>query len=274
MICFLRVPQKFWPRFMGAKPAVLVTRPAGQAAGLCASLEARGYHPLSQPMLELVPLDSLQEQQQCIVDLNQYQHIIFVSGNAVDFALPWIRASWPTLPEGPNWYAIGGATRQRLLKSGVSTVESAAGMSTESLLELTALKDVSGERVLIVKGEGGRTRMLEELSTRGAAVEELCCYRRQAPAMGEGELWSNLARLQPGLILISSGEGLANMLTLISPQESRKLLAVPLVTPSARVARQAQGSGFSTVLTAANASDAAMLQAVDDWWANKPSTGG
>ena len=93
MICFLRVPQQFRPRSMGAKPAVLVTRPAGQAAGLCAGLEARGYHPLSQPMLELVPLDSLQEQQQCIVDLNQYQHIIFVSGNAVDFALPWIPGS-------------------------------------------------------------------------------------------------------------------------------------------------------------------------------------
>ena len=258
---------------MGDKPAVLVTRPAGQATGLCSDLEARGYRARSQPLLDLVPLDNLGEQQQRIVDLDRYQHIIFVSGNAVDFAMSWIQASWSTLPEGPTWYAIGEATRKRLLKCGLSTVESATGMSTESLLQHAALQNVSDQRVLIVKGEGGRTRLHEELTTRGASVEELCCYRRQIPSMGEGELSDKLAHWLPGLILISSGEGLANMLTLLSPQESRKLLGVPLIAPSTRVAKLARGSGFSTVLAAENASDAAMLQAVEDWWHNTSSTG-
>ena len=63
------------------------------------------------------------------------------------------------------------------------------------------------------------------------------------------------------------------MMTLLSPQESSKLMAVPLIVPSGRVAKMATDRGFVAVHTAENASDAAVLRAVENWWRNGSGTG-
>jgi uroporphyrinogen-III synthase len=252
---------------MDKRPAVLVTRPAGQAGALCASLEQAGFSACSQPMLELVALATADDlQQQVLAGLDQYQHIIFISGNAVDFGMGWIRSAWPALPDGPAWYAIGDVTAKRLQENDVAAVNTASGMTSESLLQHPALRGVDRQRVLIVKGEGGRAKLGEELSARGAFVEELNCYRRQCPVMASGELMQKLESWNIGLVLVSSGEGLSNMLTLISPPETLKLLSMPVIVPSERVASLAHERGFTTVHRAANASDFAMLSAVQTWW--------
>ena len=62
--------------------------------------------------------------------------------------------------------------------------------------------------------------------------------------------------------MISSGEGLNNMLTLLSDKETTKFRDINLIVPSDRVAEEAQEAGFSHVTTAANASDGAMLEAL------------
>ncbi len=81
---------------MAPKPAVLITRPAGQTRALCAGLKSLGFLSHSQPMLELVPLEVLgSAQNQCLVRLDQYQHVIFISGNAVNFGMKWIVEAWP-----------------------------------------------------------------------------------------------------------------------------------------------------------------------------------
>lgn len=259
---------------MGNRPSVLVTRPAGQAAGLCAGLEALGFRAYSQPMLELLPSGPLSEaQKQTLVGLERYQHIIFISGNAVHFGMPLIQAYWPTLPPGPAWYAIGDLTAQRLRKYGLQVTSPGGAMTTETLLATPALEQVAQQRVLIVKGCGGRVSLRTELVARGAQVDELSCYRRQCPAMAPGKLSKMLSQWRIGLILISSGEGLDNMLTLLGHRESEKLMSLPLIVPSARVAEMAKTRGFTVVQTAANASDTAMLRAVENEWLNASDAG-
>jgi uroporphyrinogen-III synthase len=252
---------------MQTRSAVLVTRPAGQAAALCAGLEDIGFRARSLPMLELVASETLSElQQSAVQELDQYQHVIFISSNAVHFSMSWLLASWPTLPAGPTWVAIGEVTAREVRRYGVPVVSAGAGMTSESLLAQPEFQTVEGQRVLIVKGHGGRVSLRDTLIDRGARVDELCCYRRQCPAMAAGELARKIAQWQIGLILISSGEGLDNMLTLLGPEESSGLAGVPLIVPSERVARLAKNSGFATVHAAANASDAAMLRTVESMW--------
>ena len=251
---------------MAPKPVVWVTRPAGQAQALCAGLQRLGFRTHAQPMLELVPLDALDpDQKQCIAHLDQYQHVIFISGNAVNFGMQWILEAWPELPTN-TWYAIGSATAERLRESGVTQVHSSARMTSESLLADPGLEQVAQHRVLIVKGFGGRVSLRDELVARGALVDEFNCYRRICPGLEPGELAKKLTEWAPGLLLISSGEGLANMLGLLSPLESSKLAVLPLIVPSKRVAQLALERGFADVHCAANASDAAMLGAVERWW--------
>jgi uroporphyrinogen-III synthase len=251
---------------MATEPGVLVTRPAGQGKALCQALAAAGFRPLQQPLLQLEALPALAPGvRQHLLELDKYQHIIFISANAVHFGLACIDDYWPQLPLGLNWYAIGSATAALLAERGLAPLSPATEMTSEGLLARPELQQVAGQRVLIVKGEGGRDTLRRELSARGARVDELACYRRRCPELAAGELARKVTAADVKFILLSSGEGLANLLALLSEKETTKFRDMCLVVPSGRVARMAQEAGFSRVATADNASDEAMLRALQEY---------
>lgn len=251
---------------MGSKPGVLVTRPQGQAAELAASLAAAGYPAYCLPLIELQPLLELPPAQRALVlALDHYQHIIFISGNAVRFGMSVIGDYWPQLPVGLYWYAIGEATARMLGEYGVEAITPGAAMTSEGLLAHSKLQAVQGQRILIIKGEGGRATLAEELSRRGGTVDELACYRRTCPGYTPEEVAGKLSQWQIGLVMISSGEGLANLLALLSPQETTNFTGITLLVPSARIAGLARQAGFDQVVIAENASDGAMLRALEQW---------
>lgn len=250
---------------------MLVTRPAGQAAALCDLVSAAGYTAHSQPLLELEVLPELPpRQRQLLLDLDRYQHVIFVSTNAVRFGMDFIEGYWPQLPAGVTWYAIGEVTAGLLRDYGVAAVTPGSAMTSEGLLAVRQLQAVQDQRALIVKGEGGRATLGEELQRRGALVDELICYRRRCPDLPPGELAARLHEWRIELIMISSGEGLANLQILLSAQETTKFRDIGLIVPSGRIARQAIKAGFDQIVIAENASDVAMLHALEQW---KPSSG-
>ena len=252
---------------MGGKPLrVLVTRPSGQARGLCEALQRAGHVAFHCPMLELEPLEELPaEARQRILDLDLYGQVIFISGNAVRFGMELIADYWPQLPVGITWYAVGHSTARLLADYGLNPETPRTEMSSEGLLALPGLQAVAGQRLLIVKGEGGRETLATALRQRGAAVDTLSCYRRRRPDLQPGELARRLVDCDIDTILISSGEGLSNLLALLSPEETSKFTTVTLLVPSERVARMAGEAGFSRVVTAENASDSALIRALEEW---------
>ena len=232
---------------------ILVTRPAGDASDmLCAALKMDGYEVFSQPLLVLKRLPQLPVAQcQMLLNLDLYQHVIFISSNAVHFGMALIEDHWPQLPVALTWYAIGAATASRLEHFGI--------------VALALLQNVRDQRVLIVKGQGGRETLAQELTRRGALVEELPCYCRSLPEMPAGELAANVIQWGIDVIMITSGEGLSNLQVLLSPAETTKLNGIGLIVPSQRVAHMAQTAGFNQIVTAENASDLAMLRALKEW---------
>jgi len=246
--------------------AVLVTRPAGEAAdALCAALHDAGFAPRALPLMQLHALPELTPASRRMAqDLDNYQHVIFISANAVRFGLDVLENYWPQWPQGLHWYAVGAATAALLARHGIDATTPGAAMTSEGLLALPGLAQVAGARVLIVKGAGGRETLARELRARGAAVDELACYARAAPDLAPGELAARLAAWRIDTILLSSGEGLENLLALLSPAETTKVKRLCVIVPSERVAMRARAAGFARVVTAANASDAAMLHALQD----------
>ncbi len=246
---------------------VLVTRPVGETSDtLCAAIKAAGYEVYRQPLLELDALPQLPPaQRELVLHLDSYQHIIFISANAVRFGMALVDDYWPQLPTGLNWYAIGAATAAVLDRHGIAATTPEKSMSSEGLLAVPALQHVRNQRVLIVKGEGGRDTLAAELIHRGAAVDELACYRRSLPESAAGELAAKLSRWNIDVIMLSSGEGLANLQVLLSPAETTKLKHIGLIVPSERVAHLAREAGFEQIVIAENASDGAMLRALQTW---------
>ena len=251
---------------------VLVTRPVGEASDtLCKAIKAAGYEVYSQPLLELNALPQLPAaQRQLVLNLDLYQHVIFISANAVRFGMVLVEGYWPQLPAGLSWYAIGAATAEMLARHGIAAITPGNVMSSEGLLAVPALQHLNDQRVLIVKGEGGRDTLMTELTRRGAAVDELACYRRSRPELPAGALAAKLSRWGIDVIMLSSGEGLANLQVLLSPAETTKLKHIALIVPSQRVAQLAREAGFEQIVTAENASDMAMLRALRAW---RPGTG-
>lgn len=254
-----------------ATRAVLVTRPAGQGDALCNALADRGWQAHHLPLLDLQPLPRLPpEERQRVLALAEFDHVIFISANAVRYGMAVVEDYWPQLPVGIHWYAVGAGTARALAGHGISAQAPERDMTSEGLLALPGLQQVAGARILIVKGEGGRATLAQALSARGARVETLACYRRCPPKLLPGELAGAIARWQIGVIMISSGEGLANMLALLDRTETSNLQSVTLLLPSARVAAAARAAGFRHIVVAENASDEAMLHALEQWC---PSTG-
>lgn len=243
-------------------PAVLITRPRGQADTLAEAVSAAGYHPVLQPLLELEALAPQPWQQAFVEALDGYQHIIFISSNAVNFGMLWISPLWPELPAGPNYYAIGDGSAAALATFGIAPQQPAVDMSSEGLLALPSLQKVAGQGVLIVKGEGGRETLRTVLRQRGATVDELAAYRRQCPSLGEGELAALLQQTRCQAILISSGEGLDNMVSLLDDTALAWVRKLSLIVPGRRVAERARQAGFADVSEASNATDSAMLLAL------------
>lgn len=253
-------------------PVVLITRPVGAASErLRGALEAAGFVVHSQPMLKLEALSELPPPARSMLqNLDQYQHVIFISANAVQFGLECMADYWPQWPVGLHWYAVGGATAAMLAQRDIGAFTPGKNMSAEGLLALQPLRDVRGQRVLVVKGEGGRDNLRVELTRRGARVDELACYRRLPVRLPRGELAAALARWEVQFVLISSGEGIVNLVELLGPAETNSLEFLCIIVPSPRIAELAREMGFKNIVTAENASDAAMLQALE---AHQPCPG-
>ena len=156
-------------------------------------------------------------------------------------------------------------TAAALENFGVEVTFPPRQMSSEGLLQMHALQSVTGDNVLIVRGEGGRTTLRETLLARGARVDDLPCYRRTCPVYTPGSFLAALEKSAVRLLVITSSEGLVNLLALLSPEETTNLQFRTLLVSSERVAEQAAEAGFKDVRIARNASDAAIVDAVLQW---------
>ncbi len=113
--------------------------------------------------------------------------------------------------------------------------------------------------------------MRDTLVERGAQVAELACYRRLRPDYRPGELAARLREWAIGVVMLSSGEGLEHLLALLSPEESIRFRAITLLVPSERVAAVARRAGWERIIVAENASDGAMLRALQAGFQNAES---
>ena len=248
---------------------VLVTRPAHQAETLCRLISDAGGEPVRLPAIEIVPPAGPAALARILDRLDRFDLAIFVSPNAVR-ALTLL--NW-RLPATLALAAVGDGTRRALAEAGYSGVLAPAeSFDSEGLLALPALQAVRGRRILILRGDGGRELLAEALRARGAEVSYAECYRRQRPAIPDPTALARLVAGEIDIAVVTSSEGLANLLVLGGDAARTRLLATPLVVVSARQEQAARALGFHAAIEiAARADDAAILAAVRVWQATRNS---
>ncbi len=244
---------------------VLVTRPADRSCELVAALRGDGAHVLAEPLLDITPLSpsshgpELQRCRQQFMDLDRYQHLIFISVNAVNYGMASIEQFWPQWPIGVKVYAIGTATAAALAARDVEVQSSdSLAMNSESLLSTPALQQLQGQKILIVRGLGGREYLAEQLVARGAQVDYAECYQRSCAKLDRGQFHDLLLKEHINIVCVNSGETLHYFNSLLGDIAQRYTVLVP----GERVAALAASLGFERVIQAENAGTAATLKAL------------
>lgn len=240
------------PRALAGR-AVLVTRPAERADGLVERIAAAGGRPLRLPVIEIEPL-ALERTPRPWT----YDALLFVSPAAVAHGIRTLALS-PR--DAPPLGAVGPATAAALEHAGFR-VEIGPGESgdSEGLLASPALagERIAGRHVLIVRGQGGREALAAGLVERGAQVDHAEVYRRARPSRYDPEVVAAC-----DIVTATSGEGLDNLLAMVSEPERARLLGLPLAAGARRIAELAREHGFSgPIEIAPRPGDAGLMEAI------------
>jgi uroporphyrinogen-III synthase len=237
---------------------VLVTRPAAQADGLCRLIEAANGRAIRVPSIEIAPAADPRAAAGLLAQ--SWDMLYFVSPNAVEHALALVSdGSWPQVAKIA---AVGRATAQALTDAGrAPNLVPEQRFDSETLLAMPELADMRGRRVLIVRGDGGRTLLADTLRARGAEVVYAEVYRRLRPAFDPAPLLLRWAE-SVAMVTATSDEVLLNLMEMLGPEGRPPLLETPLVVVAERTGTTARGLGFARVEVAERAEDAAIVRAL------------
>ncbi len=244
---------------------IVVTRPAGQATHLATALFDLGAHPVLFPVLAIADLADPTPILDAAIRLDRYDWAMFVSPNAVDKALAAILAQrqWPA---SVRVATVGHSSEQALARHGLTEVLAPQErFDSEALLELAPFQNMTGQRVIIFRGDGGRELFGDTLKTRGAEVDYVTCYARAKPTTDPApllKLWND-GRLDA--VTLTSSEGLRNLYEMVGKLGQGWLKRTPTFVPHARIAEQARDLGLHNVVLT-GAADAGLLAGLQTYF--------
>jgi uroporphyrinogen-III synthase len=256
---------------------VWVTRSEPQAQSLCALLEETGAKVVAVPTVAIRgPVDQSGAKVMLATALARADLAVFTSRNAVDWT--WrLQGGAPSLRATARVLAVGPATAAELQDRGIDDVlVPDGGADSEALLALPLLtaEQVNGQRVLIVRGNGGRALLGDTLQARGAVVDYVEIYRRCVHADTRSRMPALWREQPPGAIVASSPAGLQALIDMTDNEFQDQLHDCPLLTIGDRLAGQAAELGFRHCYpVAATGGDAAVLEALVQLAANDSKRG-
>ncbi len=249
------------------EPAIIVTRPTGQARRLIELMDAAtqvvspSVRIISLPLLTIIPKSDAALSMQLRTALQRATLIVFVSPNAIECTMRAIDesgSSWeqlvdPTVKIG----VVGQSSQEALIRHGVTKefilVPAQDESDSDGLWKVlqTTISDWSRESVLIIKGEGGRETLMEQFRSVGATLELVSIYARIPLDLGSS-LWQSCAVLDPHHTLwtLTSSEAVRHL-----GQRSKEVDRIPKITiegshalcSHVNIAHAAKQIGFTNV---------------------------
>lgn len=228
---------------------VLVTRPSPYGEKLCAQLLAHGYHAVFLPLIAIRPwLTDLTKSS--LVQLNTYNWVIFVSQFAVTYGIPLIQQFWPILPQNLRFAAVGAKTAEALLNLGYQNIVHPCHWSSEALIALPELHDLTAQKTAIFCGLNSNQALLLNLSAKGAKVRLFPVYQSYLPTIDVTPWNEMLANNLIHVIVCTCVQSVYNLQKVFT---TATLKATPLLVSSKRIMAKAQEQGFSQCVLIANA---------------------
>lgn len=245
--------------FISPESRLVITRPESQADELIKQIK------IANPDLNLLhlPLISILPVRFELPDI-QFEKAIFISRNAVEHFFH--RSS----NIAHSYFAVGEPTAKLVDQFTGTTTHYPDQMNADGLVAMDELQSVKGQNILLIKGEGGRSLIYDELSSRGANVSVLDVYRRKLPELSSQKNIIN-ANSASNIWLITSVEAMINLHRILGlsaqPQHQTRV-----IVSSDRLKEAALNKGFQIVAQSAGATDRQLVQCVKSLFSDQDNT--
>ena len=185
--------------------ALISTRPYERNIALFKELENKNILLLNHPLTEIKALENYTEFDLVLHNLGNYQHIIFISTNAVHSFVERFKNLKVRLPNHIIFSSIGPKTKEALESEfDISVNCPEDNYDSEHLIKNKIFNNLQNKKVLIIRGTGGRETLKYMLEEKGAEVDYGECYIRNYLQIEQEKLNRELKNCTAIFILISS----------------------------------------------------------------------
>ncbi len=211
---------------------IVVTRPAGQSAGLAAALRDLGADVVELPAIEIIAPEDTQPIERAIRELSDYHWLIFTSANGVEgFCNAMDNSPWDWRDLRAQIAVIGPATRAAVEALHLKVDVMAEEYVAESLADSLSESDVVGKRVLLPRAAVARDTLPQDLRRKGATVDVVEAYQSVAPvdlAARAAEVLTSGRR--PDWITFTSSSTVSNLVHAAGSLQGIKIATIGPVT--------------------------------------------
>ena len=221
------------------KIALISTRPQKTNLQLSDELKKSEIKLLSFPLTEIHPLNNYQIFDGVIKNIKTYQHIIFISTNAVHFFLERVKKLSLQIPKNLIFSSIGPTTKLLLQKKlSVDVHSPIKTFDSEHLLKEKIYNNVEGQKILIIRGEGGRETLKNALEEKGAIVNYGECYVRKYVDIDLNQLKNDLVNYHHQFFLFSSTNSAKHFIHQLSKVDSSWLQNIKIIVNHKKIGQQ------------------------------------
>ncbi|SFU50204.1 uroporphyrinogen-III synthase [Xenorhabdus koppenhoeferi] len=245
--------------------SILITRPAPSGEELVKRLQTVGKIAFSVPLIEIYPGADLPLLSQKMQWLSAGDLVFLLSKNAVHYANEQLIQEDQLWPDKLSYYGIGKSTSLLFQRqTGLKIFWSEKGETSEDLLQLPSLQQMSNKKVLLLRGNGGREVITSTLRIRGGDVDYCECYSRQPVKYHAANFSRHWQQYGIKTIVVTSGEMLQLLYNLVTDRDGKAwLLGCCLIVVSERLADIARSLGWQVIKVAKSADNDALMQALE-----------
>lgn len=225
---------------------ILNTRPLGQNQALSQAIRAVGAIPIECPVLSIQPVE--EDWTGELGDLKDFHHAIFISVNAVQYCFKRLQELTLAWPASIRVIAVGQSTAAALAANQIRVDDVPVLSSSEGILALDAMQHVRDQKILLVKGEGGRELLTQTLTMRGGVLVPVEVYRRTLPVYSKEYIQSLWRDDAVDAIVFTSEESMHNAFKLFGKEAHAWLQNKPCLVKSPRLARVAADLGMKKII--------------------------
>lgn len=195
-------------------PSLLITKSKTEAQKYFSCFQNYGYSVIYLPTIATVEILDKYEINSLLMNLAEFDYLIFTSGNAVRYFNYWIKDKKDQL-HSAEIIAVGSATKRIADECGFTITDLPYEFSSDGLLKFFEKKNIERKKILIPSSKISRNELEVGLKSLGADVKSVPFYDTTMVDADEYKLEINMVKnSKPQVFAFTSPSSFENYIKL------------------------------------------------------------